>query len=109
MANRRRNVLLKFFVTTEEQAFIHQKMNFMKTKNLSAYLRKMAMDGYILNVDYSQFKEICAALQGIGNNINQIAKRINATDNPYREDINEIKKKQEEVWRLLKFTLSKLP
>jgi len=104
-----RPIQIKFRVTEEELQFINKKMEFMRTNNMSVYLRKMALDGYILNVDYSQFKDICAAMQGIGNNINQIAKRVNATDNPYREDIANIKKKQEELWRLLKFILSKLP
>ena len=109
MAIKNRKIPLQFYVSEEEQAFIHQKMAFLNTKNLSAYLRKMALDGYILNVDYSQFKEICAAMQGIGNNVNQIAKRINSTNNLYENDVSEIKEKQEELWRLLKSILSKLP
>ena len=109
MANRTRKIPLQFYVSEKEQELIHQKMEFMQTKNLSAYLRKMALDGYILNVDYSQFKQICAAMQGIGTNINQIAKRINSTNNPYHEDIKEIKERQEELWQLLKSILSQLP
>ena len=109
MAKRTRSIPLQFYVSEKEYELIKQKIEFMQTKNQSAYLRKMALDGYILNVDYSQFKEICSAMQGIGNNINQIAKRINSTDNPYRDDIKNIKERQEEVWQLLKSILSQLP
>jgi hypothetical protein len=109
MANRTRKIPLQFYVTEQERDFIEQKMQFMQTKNQSAYLRKMALDGYILNVDYSMFREINSSLQHISNSINQIAKRVNSTDNIYSEDIELLKEKQEEVWRLQKSILSRLP
>jgi len=104
-----RPIQMKFYVDEDEREFIRHKAEIAGAKKMTDYLRKMALDGYILNVDYSQFKDICAAMQAIGNNVNQIAKRINSTDNPYREDMAEIKEKQEELWRLLKSILSKLP
>ena len=51
MANRTRKVQLKFWVTEEERAIIERKMEMLKTKNMGAYLRKMAIDGYIIQVD----------------------------------------------------------
>ena len=84
-------------------------MALMKIKNMSGYLRKMAIDGYILQVDYSNFDKISENLTGVSRNINQIAKRINATDNIYAEDMRQIKKSQEEIWQLLKSILSQLP
>lgn len=109
MTYRERPKVIKFYVTEEEENFINKKMSLMKTKNRSAYLRKMAMDGYILNVDYSMFRDINSSLQRIGSNINQLLKRVNVTGNIYQEDVENIKAKQEEVWQLQRFMLSKLP
>ena len=109
MQYRERPNVIKFYVTAEEEEFINRKMALMKTKNRSAYLRKMAMDGFVLNVDYSMFREINSSLQRIGNNVSQILKRINATGHIYPEDVREIREKQEEVWRLQQSILSTLP
>ena len=70
---------------------------------------KMAIDGHLIQVDYSQFDKIGEQLTGVSRNINQIAKRINATDTIYAGDMQEIKQKQEEIWQLLKSILSQLP
>lgn len=109
MAERSRPILLRFFVTDEEKEFIKHKMSLMNITNMSAYLRKMAIDGHLIQVDYSQFDKIGEQLTGVSRNINQIAKRINATDTVYAGDMKEIKQKQEEIWQLLKSILSQLP
>ena len=70
--------------------------------NQSLYLRKMALEGRIIKVDYSVFNDIGKSISGVSRNINQIAKRINATDNIYAEDMKQIKQTQEEIWQLLK-------
>ena len=70
MANRTRKVQLKFWVTEEERAIIERKMEMLKTKNMGAYLRKMAIDGYIIQVDYTEQKKLAAAVNKIGANIN---------------------------------------
>lgn len=61
------------------------------TCNMAANLRKMAIDGYIIQVDHTDIKAMTAEIQKIGVNINQIAKRVNATGSAYQEDIDEIK------------------
>ena len=109
MANRLRKIMLTFYVTHEEKDHIKKKMALMKVRNMSAYLRKMAIDGYLLQVDYSCFDKIAEDLTGVSRNINQIAKRVNATDNVYAEDIRQIKRQMEEIWTLLKKILSQLP
>jgi len=107
--NRTRPIQIIFHVSERERDFIHKKMAVAKTKNQSAYIRKMACDGYILNVDFSEFKKLFADIGRIGGSINQIAKRVNSTHNVYAEDIAELKERQGEIWLLLKSTLSKLP
>ena len=107
MNNRKRNVQIKFRVTKEERSLIEEKMKQVPTSNMEAYLRKMAIDGYIIQVDHSDIKNMTAELQKIGVNINQIAKRANATGNVYQEDIEEIKGALKEIWRLQRLSLLK--
>ena len=100
MANRTRNIVLRVPVTPEERALIQQKMAQLHTKNFSAYARKMLIDGYIITLDLQEVKGHTAQLQKIGVNVNQIAKRINETGRIYADDMDEIKRVMEEVWRL---------
>ncbi len=78
MNGRKRKVQVKFYVTEEERALIEQKMKLVPTRNMAAYLRKIAIDGYIIQVDHSDIKAMTAEIQKIGVNVNQIAKRVNA-------------------------------
>lgn len=107
MANRTRNIQQKFFVTQEEEALIQQRMALLGTQNKSAYLRKMALNGYVINVDYSFIKDNTAQLQRIGGNINQIVKRMNQTGNLYADDVAEIKEMMKEIWHTQRSILSK--
>ena len=100
MENRKRNVQIIIRVTEEERALIEEKMRQIPTLNLSAYARKMLIDGYIITLDLQEVKGHTAQLQKIGVNINQIAKRINETGRIYADDMDEIKRAMEEVWRL---------
>ena len=100
MENRKRNVQIIIRVTEEERALIEEKMQQIPTLNLSAYARKMLIDGYIIMLDLQEVKGHTAQLQKIGVNINQIAKRINETGRIYADDMDEIKRAMEEVWRL---------
>ena len=77
-------------------------MEQLGTKNMGAYLRKMAIDGYIIKVDYTEKKKQAAAISRVAENINQICRRINQTGHFYEDDIVELKAKQCEIWELLK-------
>ena len=72
------------------------------TKNTGAYIRKMAIDGYIIKVDYTEQKKLAAAVSRVASNINQICRRINQTGHFYDDDIADLKAKQNEIWELLK-------
>ena len=76
-------------------------MGLMGILNLSGYLRKMAIDGYIINFDIPELKEIIRLLRYASNNINQIAINVNATGVIYQNEINEIQEKQSDLWKLL--------
>ena len=107
MDGRKRTVQIKFRVTEEEKALIEEKMKLIPTRNMAAYLRKIAIDGYIVQVDHTDIKAMTAEIQKIGVNINQIAKRANSTGNVYQEDIEEIKGVLAEIWRLQRLSLLK--
>jgi len=107
MDGRKRNVQIKFRVTEQERGLIEEKMKLLHTNNLAAYMRKMAIDGYIIQVDHTDIKAMTTELQKIGVNINQIAKRVNATSSIYEQDIAEIKGALKEIWRLQRLSLLK--
>ena len=107
MENRKRNVQIIIRVTEEERSLIEEKMRQIPTLNLSAYARKILIDGYIITLDLQEVKGHTAQLQKIGVNINQIAKRVNSTGSVYQEDIEEIKGVLAEIWRLQRLSLLK--
>ena len=100
MENRKRNVQIIVRVTEEERALIEKKMKQIPTINLSAYSRKMLIDGYIIVLDLQEVKAHTAQHQKIGVNVNQIARRIKETAHNYTDDMDEIKRLMKEVWRL---------
>lgn len=100
MANRKRKNVLRCPVTEEEREMIELKMKQLGTSQIGAYLRKMAIDGYVINFDTTDIKTFSKELQKIGRNINQIAKRVNSTNSIYREDMEEIRERQKEIWLL---------
>ena len=102
MKNRTRPVRIEFRVTEQEHQLIQKKMEQLGTKNMGAYLRKIAIDGYIIKVDYTEQKKLAAAVSRVAGNINQICRRINQTRHFYEDDIVELKAKQCEIWELLK-------
>ncbi len=102
MKNRTRPVRIEFRVTEQEHQLIQKKMEQLGTKNMGAYLRKTAIDGYIIKVDYTEQKKLAAAVSRVAGNINQICRRINQTGHFYEDDIVELKAKQCEIWELLK-------
>ena len=106
MANRKRNIQMKFYVTEEEERLIDEKMAQLPTRRYGAYLRKMAVDGYIIQLDTTDIKRMNAALSATGRNINQSAKRINAGGGAYTADMREIQERLDEIWQLQRRILS---
>ena len=75
--NRVRNVQLHFMVSPEERKQIEENMKLLSTENLGAYLRKMALDGYLIHLDLSEVREMIRLLRNATNNLNQIARYVN--------------------------------
>ncbi|MCR5683272.1 MAG: plasmid mobilization relaxosome protein MobC [Clostridiales bacterium] len=96
-ANRLRPTQLHFYVNDQGFELIKAKMKQVGTDNMSSYLRKMAVDGYVIRLDMRELKELTRLLGNIAGSENQIAKRVNETGTVYAEDLEEIKKNQEQI------------
>lgn len=106
--SRKRNVQIIFWVSEEERAQIQAKMDQVGTENLSAYLRKIAIDGYILKLDLPELREMISLLRRSSNNLNQIAKRLNETGRFYAADMEDILQRQEQLWQAANTILTRL-
>lgn len=87
-----RTIGLFFKVSPEEMTLIEKKMEQAGTGNKRAYLRKMAVDGYIVHLDMGCVKQLTRLLSSISNNVNQIARRTNETRSLYAEDVEDLRK-----------------
>lgn len=108
MANRNRPIQVKFRVTPEERAMIDRRMAQADTINMAAYLRKMAIDGYVVKLDLPELRDLISLLRRTSNNFNQIARRVNSTDRIYADDIQEMKRMIEQTWEATNQVLEKL-
>ena len=106
MSNRTKQIL--FLVNEEEEKIIRRKMEEAGISRLSVYLRKMAIEGYIIRLDLSDMREAVRLLRINSNNLNQYVKKANETGKVYAEDIQDVKQSQEKLWRLLKDILARL-
>lgn len=108
MANRNRPVQVKFRVTPEERALIGRRMEQAGTMNMAAYLRKMAIDGYVVKLELPELRDMISHLRRTSNNFNQIARRVNSTNRIYEVDIREMKGMLEQIWEANNRILEKL-
>lgn len=107
-AKRKRDVPVLFWVSSEEMELIRQKMEQLGTANLSAYLRKMAIDGYVVRIDVPELKELVSLLRYSSNNLNQLTRRAHETGRIYEADLEDISQKQEAIWTGVKEILARL-
>ena len=103
-----RNTFLLVRINDEERAQIQTRMALAGTKNMSAFIRKMALDGRIILLDMYEIKTLVSLLRRTSANVNQIAKRVNATSRVYENDLAEIQNRLGEVWAALDDVLRKM-
>ena len=108
MAKRKREIVLRFRVTPEDRGMIEEKMAQLGTENMAAYLRKIAIDGYVVMLDLPELRDMVSLLRRSGNNLNQIAKRVNETSRIYAADIECLLENQEKLWSVAKEILGRL-
>lgn len=106
--SRKRNIQIIFWVSEEEREQIQAKMDQVGTENLSAYLRKIAINGYILKLDLPELREMISLLRRSSNNLNQIARRLNETGRFYAADMEDILQRQEQLWQAANTILTRL-
>ena len=97
MANRKRPIRVRTYLTEEELKMVHKRMAQMGTTNREAYMRKMALDGYILRLEIPELKEYVAMQRVHSKRFNEIAKRVNETGRLYPEDVAEMKEMIEDM------------
>lgn len=102
---RKRDVQVNFRVSPEELALIEQKMSQLGTKNREAYLRKIALDGYVVQLD---LPELVSLLRRSSNNLNQLTRRVHETGRVYDADLEDIAQRQEQLWEGVKEILTQL-
>ena len=105
---RKRGVQLNFRVSEEELAAIESKMEQLGIFNREAYLRKMALDGYAVRLDLPELKELLSLLRRHSSNLNQLVRRVNTTGRVYEEDLEDIIKRQSELWEAIGQILTRL-
>ena len=104
----RRSIRISVRLTEEEHRLLKEKMARIGVTNQEAFLRKMALDGYILRLDLPELKEMLSQLRYMGNNVNQIAKRANEVGVIDEMDIRDVSKRQERMLEQMARLLEKL-
>ena len=105
---RRRPIHLHVMVSEEEQALIQQRMAEAGIRNMSAYIRKMALGGYVLHVDLEPVKELVLLQRRCANNLNQVAIQANTYGGVYPEEIRTLQQDYAQLWGPLSELLKKL-
>lgn len=103
-----RNHVIRVRITSEELESVKERMEQAGTKNLSAFMRKLVLNGYVINMDMSDFKQILRLVSISSNNLNQYARRANETGNIYLEDIEKLQNSHKQIIALLGEILDKL-
>lgn len=108
MAHRQRKIQLHFMVTGHERSLIAEKMERLGTKNLGAYLRKMAVDGYMIRLDLADVRELVSLLRRTSNSLNQLTKLVHQTGNIYGNDIEDLRQSYDRLWEVADEILTRL-
>ena len=106
MAKRDQDV--HFLASKEEVERIHEKMDELGIRSMGAYLRKMAVDGYVVQLDLPELKELVSLLRRSSNNLNQLTRKVHETGRIYDVDLEDISQRQEQLWEGVKEILTQL-
>lgn len=103
-----RDQQIHFRVSKVELERIRQKMESCSILSIGSYLRKMALDGYCLNLDLPQLRKMAYLLQNCSNNLNQYAKCANESGQVYAADIEDLRIRLDELISIGKQILARL-
>ncbi len=102
------NIVKNIRMTQEELQAIQKKMELFGTTNFSAFVRKMAIDGYVVKLELPELKELVSLLRYSSNNLNQLTKRVHESGRIYDADLEDIQLNQERLWSATQEILDKL-
>ena len=108
LKKRKRNIQVKFYVDEEELNLINERFKAANVSNRGAYLRKMAIDGFVVNIDTSDIKQLVKEVNAIGRNVNQAVALMNRNGAIGYSDSMMVKAQVDNIWQLLKSTLSNI-
>lgn len=103
-----RSVPIQVWVHPDELEAIRGRMGEAGIHNMSAYVRKMALNGYVLNVDLGPVRELVSLQRRCANNLNQVAIQANTYGGIYPKEIKALQKDYEKLWEPLSDLLKKL-
>ena len=106
---RLREKQLNIRVTEYEYQLIQERMKQSGSATLREFLVEAATNGFLINVDYSDIKDLAYEINRIGNNINQIGHKINSENVIYRNDIEEVQDKVDLIWKMLRAKFYQIP
>jgi len=104
---RRRSVHLNVMVTPKERELIQQRMDEAGIRNMGAYMRKMALNGYVLNVDLAPVRELVSLQRRCANNLNQVAIHANSYG-VYPEEIKQLQRDYAALWEPMSALIKQL-
>ena len=107
----KKDITIKVRLSPDELKMIQEKMEQFGTDNMSAFIRKMAIDGYVVKLEIPELKEILSLLRYSSNNLNQLTKRVHETARIYDADLEDIHRNQDRIWTAVEkvvATLAKL-
>ena len=94
----KKSVRIEFVMSEQDAELVRERMAELGITNLSAYLRKMAVDGYIIHLDMSDIQEMIRLLRICSNNLNQYARRANETGSIYAADVDDLRTRLDGLW-----------
>ena len=106
MMKREKQLLIR--ISDEDKERIQAKMEEAGILNMSAYIRKMALDGICVRLDLADVRQLIVLLQRCSTNLNQYGKRANETGSVYAADIEDLRSRLDEIWELSRQSLAHL-
>ena len=95
-------------LSPEEMRLVQEKMRQLGTSNFSAFMRKMAIDGYVVKLELPELRELVSLLRYSSNNLNQLTRRVHESGRIYDVDLEDIHRGQEQLWDAAQTILDKL-
>ena len=105
---RTRDIRVDLHITQEEYILIQERMSEAGTANMSAFIRKMALNGYVLRVDLTPVKEIVSLQRRCSNNLNQISANVNTYGGIYPQELASLQKDYAALWNPLSDLIKQL-